>query len=307
MDKLFFAILLSLSLSACASLQIQHARSEVQIVEDLAYQGDQNPRHRLDLVLPKYRATSFPVVVFVHGGYWNSQDKGYFRPFTGLYTNIGIALAKRGIGTAIVDYRIYPEVSIEGELSDVAQSIAWVQKNIANYGGDPSKMVLAGHSAGGHMVALLAAEQTRLIAAGVDLNGIIGLAPISAIWDLEDMEKVKGKAFNESTTYPVFGTEDQVWKDLSPQTYLHQLQIPMHLIYGSNDEAYIMQQNKDILANKTIFDGFGPHVLEVGASEIPNYTHEDMVLKVGQAQDPVTDALADFVFQQVKRSKGEAQ
>lgn len=306
MFKFILPLVLSFMLSACAGMQIQQARSEVQIIDDLAYQADQNPRHRLDLILPKFRATLFPVVVFVHGGYWNSQDKSYFRPFTGLYANIGIALAKRGIGTAIVDYRIYPEVSIEGELSDVASSTAWVQQNIAKYGGDPAKIVLAGHSAGGHMVALLACEQTRLLAAGVDLNGLIGLAPMSAIWDLEGMQRSKSEAFNASTTYPVFGTEPQVWKDFSPQTYLHQLRVPTQLIYGSKDEEYIIHQNKLLETNPALSDGFVSDDLVISATEIPDYTHEDMVLKVGQETDPVADSLADFVWQ-VSRSKREAQ
>jgi len=89
---------------ACAcngSMEAYFAEDVVHQIDDQVYvDGSTNPRQRLDLVIPR-DAPGFPVVVFIHGGFWIHQDKDYFQPFVGLYHNVGIALGRHGIGSAI--------------------------------------------------------------------------------------------------------------------------------------------------------------------------------------------------------------
>ena len=77
-----------------------------------------------------------------YGGYWIHQDRDYFEPVTGLYHNVGIALARRGIGVATISYRLVPDVPFEDELDDVALATKWTHDHIAEHGGDPNRIVL---------------------------------------------------------------------------------------------------------------------------------------------------------------------
>jgi acetyl esterase/lipase len=144
----------------------------VETSKDISYvQGTSNPRQRLDVYVPR-GGSGFPVVVFIHGGYWIAQDKDYFAPLVGLYGNVGRALARRGIGVVVLNYRLVPDVAFPEQLSDVVSAIRWTQDNVERYGGDPRRLVVAGHSAGGHMAALLALDPARLRTGGVDAGSI---------------------------------------------------------------------------------------------------------------------------------------
>ena len=89
---------------------------------------------------PATRRT-FPVLVFLHGGSWRSGDRS-------LYKALGDRLARAGIGVAIPSYRLMPQNPHPAQIEDVAAAFAWVVRNIAQHGGDPSRIYLSGHSAG---------------------------------------------------------------------------------------------------------------------------------------------------------------
>ena len=132
-------------------------------------------RQRLDLYLPAASATDpagAPVIVFFYGGNWNSGARGD-------YLFAGEAFASQGFVTVLADYRLYPEVKFPDFLNDSARAFAWVEKNIARFGGDPRRIVLAGHSAGAYNAAMLAFNPAYLRAAGADpasVKAFVGLA-----------------------------------------------------------------------------------------------------------------------------------
>ena len=132
-------------------------------------------RQRLDLYLPAAPATDpagAPVIVFFYGGNWNSGARGD-------YLFAGEAFASQGFVTVLADYRLYPEVKFPDFLNDSARAFAWVEKNIARFGGDPRRIVLAGHSAGAYNAAMLAFNPAYLRAAGADpasVKAFVGLA-----------------------------------------------------------------------------------------------------------------------------------
>ena len=88
-------------------------------------------------------------MVFFYGGSWTTGRRG-------LYRFVGAALAERGIVTVLPDYRLYPQVKFPLFVDDGALAVAWVQKHAHEFGGDPHRIVLMGHSAGGHEAAFLA-------------------------------------------------------------------------------------------------------------------------------------------------------
>ncbi|NMU91503.1 alpha/beta hydrolase [Achromobacter ruhlandii] len=129
------------------------------------------PRQRLDIYRPP-AVTRAPVVVFFYGGSWRSGDRADYR-------FVGDALAARGIVAVVADYRLYPEAGYPDFLRDAAMAVAWTQRHIDAYGGDPARVFVAGHSAGGYIAAMLALDGRWLGGAGsspATLAGWIGLA-----------------------------------------------------------------------------------------------------------------------------------
>lgn len=155
--------------------------ADVLELRDLAYQSEAaDPvRHRLDLYLPK-GVKSFPVLVLVHGGAWSVGDNRS----AGLYPSVAEFLAGRGIGVVMPNYRLFPGVKHPEPAKDVARAVAWTRANIARHGGDPKRLFLSGHSAGGHLAALLAADESYLRAEGMspaDLRGVIAVSGVYRI------------------------------------------------------------------------------------------------------------------------------
>jgi acetyl esterase/lipase len=113
-----------------------------------------------------------PVVVFFYGGSWQSGDRGD-------YLFVGEALASRGFVAVVPDYRTWPETAFPGFIEDAAAAVRWAHDHAREFGGDPSRLFLMGHSAGAQMAALLATDGHYLYAQKLeksDLRGVIGLA-----------------------------------------------------------------------------------------------------------------------------------
>ena len=161
--------LLGLAVGACSPLQALDTlvpETTYREVRNLTY-GD-GERQKLDLYLPLQRDNATPVVVFFYGGSWKSGERRNYR-------FVGEALASRGIVTVVPDYRLYPEIRYPAFLQDSAAAVAWVKRQIAAYGGDPSRVFLAGHSAGAYNAAMLAVDPQYLNAAIGGSAGICGV------------------------------------------------------------------------------------------------------------------------------------
>jgi acetyl esterase/lipase len=136
---------------------------------DLAY-GDA-ARERLDVYAPR-GARNRPVVIFFYGGSWTQGSKADYR-------FVGAALAERGFVTVLPDYRLYPAVTFPAFCEDGARAIAWVEAHAPEFGGDPERIVLMGHSAGAHIAAFLAFDHAFVAKAGADARAIVGLVGLS--------------------------------------------------------------------------------------------------------------------------------
>lgn len=168
-------ILSTFLLAGCSGIGMLNAvtpSSSYTLNADVAY--GTHPRQKLDIYRPTGTrpATGWPVVVFFYGGSWNDGARGD-------YQFVGEALAARGVVTLVADYRLYPEVRYPDFLSDSAQALAYGFDQVARLGGDPKRMFVMGHSAGGYNAAMLALDARWLMAAGYGpdkLAGWIGLA-----------------------------------------------------------------------------------------------------------------------------------
>ena len=142
--------------------------------------GDQ-PDERLDL-FPAARPGA-PVLVFIHGGYWRSlskDDHAFLAP----------ALVAAGATVVIPGYSLCPAVTIEDIALQMVRALDWVWRNVEAHGGNPDRIVVAGHSAGGHLAAMLLCCRWRDRAADLPLNLVHGALSISGLYDLEPLRHV---------------------------------------------------------------------------------------------------------------------
>lgn len=140
-------------------------------VTDIPYsqKTDDYAKERLKLdIYYREGAKDLPVVVWFHGGGLVQGEK-----------QIPWKLKEKEVVLVGVNYRLLPNVSIDKTLDDAAESVAWVVTNIANYGGDPKKIVVSGHSAGGYLTLMLALDTKWLDRYGVDANSMAGYVPFS--------------------------------------------------------------------------------------------------------------------------------
>jgi acetyl esterase/lipase len=141
---------------------------------DLPYGED--PRQRLDVYSPR-QALNRPVVIFWYGGSWTMGSKANYR-------FVAAALAARGFVTVVPDYRLYPAVTFPAFCEDGAHALAWVEAHAREFGGDPQRIVLMGHSAGAHMAAFIAYNHAFDEQAGAETKSIVGLVALSGPYAL---------------------------------------------------------------------------------------------------------------------------
>ncbi len=276
-------------------LRLFSAQHDVEVFRDIPYVPESDDRkHRLDLYRPRHKK-HYPTVIFLHGGWWTSGDKNYFAAFTGLYGNVGSALARRGIGAVIPNYRLAPAVPFAGMVADAAKAVRWTQRRIADYDGNPRQLFVAGHDAGGQMAALFAADKRLLRDANVDLNDILGFVPMSAVYDLEVMLTCMDAVFNDNNTRAAFGREPHSLSRWSPAMHLRLGTPPMLLLTAENDTECLQRQAQ---AAKKKLDELNS---KPKAAVIKGYSHIDMVLKFGHKDDPVIKHMISFIDERTEK------
>lgn len=141
-------------------------------------------RNKLDIWVPAGATKSdrLPVLVWLYGGGWYSGARGD-------YGFVGRAFAKQGFVVVIPDYRLVPKGHWPDFLEDSAAAVVWTQAHIADYGGDPDRIALAGHSAGAYNAAMLALDPQWMRAAGSDTGVIRGVAALAGPYDFYPFEK----------------------------------------------------------------------------------------------------------------------
>jgi arylformamidase len=121
-----------------------------------------------------------PVLVFIHGGYWRALDKAD-------HSFIAPAFNAEGAVVVVPNYALCPAVSVEHIVLQMAAALAWVWRNVARYGGDPARIALVGHSAGGHLAAMLLSCRWKELADDLPAQPMAGALSISGLYDLEPL------------------------------------------------------------------------------------------------------------------------
>ena len=200
--RAFGALGVALLASACSVLAtfdtlVPKDAGSTRVARAVPY--GEGPRRMLDIYAPAgAHASALPVIVFFYGGSWATGDRRY-------YSFVGRALAARGFVTVIPDYRLVPEVTYPGFVEDGAAAVNWTASHIGDYGGDPRRIVLAGHSAGAYIAAMLSVDKQWLGEGHKAVRGLVGLAgPYDfAPFTLETTRQAFGSAPDAAATQPV--------------------------------------------------------------------------------------------------------
>jgi len=263
-------------------------RRTVRIVEDVPYVlGRSDSKHQLDLYLPRTRQDPWPVIVFVHGGFWKPFDRRMLQPLTGLHGCVGVALANAGIATAVVSYRQRPEAaSIQDALDDVALAIRYVVDNIGREGGDPARVYVVGHSAGALLTALLALEPDHLGKAGVPVGHVRGFAALAGPYDLARLASFADSGLASEVKASASGSEIERY---SPERQVRPGYPPMLLLVGADEGPSMLGEQRSMAAAlRKVGDN-------VTTAELPGTDHMGLIMHLSRTGSRARSELLTFI------------
>jgi acetyl esterase/lipase len=319
----FVALFVAASEPPIASAQDARLSTfEVLSVKNVAYyEGkDADNQHKCDVFYPR-GGEKCPVVVLVHGGAWMYGDKSCL----GLYSAVGKFLARNGIVAVLPNYRLTPWVKHPEHVKDVARAVAWTKKNCDKYGGRADHVFIAGHSAGGHLAALLGTDETYLKGEGLKRSDIKGVIAVSGLYRIPELNvrldlgaegeksgviaKVApvsdlsinmplltlmggSKTAFEWTVSPfslVFGDDPKVRKQASPIEFVERGLPPFLVLYAENDLPTLADMAEE----------FGKRLADkdctVDVRKIPRRRHNTIMFNATSLDDPVAGAMLDFI------------
>ena len=205
--------------TSCAFKNVHRSKNITYLRADAAIN---KPAQQLNIFAPAKHKGLNDVLIFVYGGSWNSGRKD-------IYNFFGTRWARKNVVTVIVDYPKSPKANYDEMALNIAKSVKWVKENVASYGGDPDRIFISGHSAGGHLAALVGIKNDYFMRVGI-ANPLKGIVLIDAA-GLDMYGYLKEEGFEPGNTYLNTFTNDPVqWKAASPMYHLHTDMPPM-LIY----------------------------------------------------------------------------
>jgi len=277
-----------------AALYRKASLPDDHLLRNQAYGPD--ARQVLNLFLPVEAGSraepGWPVVIFVHGGSWNSGDKDLTVGGADVYGNIARYLATQGIGAAVISYRLQPQVTLQEQVEDVARAAGWIHRHIASQGGRADRIFLYGHSAGAQLAAYTAFNSPLLTAAGVPPECIRGVIPVSgAGLDLTDQETYRlGHSVEYYHRTFRMGGDPAAWQhDGSATSFIRPGSPPCLVIVGAQEERPMIRQSvrlDEVLTAKGV-----PHQF----LSIPGQNHLRIVLALSRPDKIAGPAVVDFI------------
>lgn len=220
-----------------------------------------------------------PLIVFVHGGGWKHGDK---RSATGMQKVEH--LTREGFAFASINYRLGPDATVEQQAADVAASVAWLRRRAPRLGIDASRIVLMGHSAGAHLVALVGTDPRYLAAAGLSLSDLRGVVALDgAGYDIPRQVAAAGRLMR-GTYMEAFGLEPARQRALSPALQSFKPDSPAFLI-AHIDRADGKAQS-EALAKALVQAGIPAEVYAAGGTGLIGHLEINRLL--GRADFPTT-------------------
>ena len=259
---------------------------EMRVARDLPYAEPKSERNTLDIYSADDGTAAVkprrPVIVWIHGGGWRRGDKAVMDHKPQAYVD-------RGFVFAAINYRFYPDVTIQQMMGDVAKAIGWVHGHVREYGGDPERLIVMGHSAGAHLAALVCTDERYLKFEGLPLATIKGCVPL----DVAALDIPKRMADSPDTSgnfVALFGATTEAQQQASPVTFVApNKNIPPFLILHITSRRETTEQSQ-WFAEKLKAAGVPATVVSCEGK-----THATLNSDLGQPEDAPTLAIDQFL------------
>ena len=190
-----------------------------------------------------------PVFVFLHGGGWRSLTSKEF-------SCVALGLVPLGITTVVVNYSVAPKVSIDEITRQARSAVAWVLSNISKYGGNPSRVVLGGHSAGAHLTAMCLQTPWKDDYGFANNDPLTGAVLVSGLYDLQPLRY--------SSLQPQMQLDDGVIRRNSPMFSVRASATPALIAWGADEPSEFGRHSEDFNANWIAAGNRSRRVLQAG-------------------------------------------
>jgi acetyl esterase/lipase len=280
--KLFISFVVALALASQLDAQV--------IRRDVKYSEQADPHLTLDVYAPA-NAKNLPVVFWIHGGGWQVGDKAdvKIKPQ---------AFMEKGFVFVSTNYRLLPKVDMATLVGDVAKSFGWMHRHIAEFGGDPNRVLVAGHSAGAQLAALICTDERWLKSQGIPMNVLIGCVPVDGdTYDIPAIIETAETRWQVHHLPPAkfghrekFGNDPQKFRDFSAVYHVEKGKgiPPFLLLYVANHPDTSAQAMH-----------FGEVLKEAGVATTlfgaKDTYHDKLNDDLGISDDPATKALYEFI------------
>lgn len=281
------AIFVAALLSACSPARILNSlvpTDGMTATRNIAY-GTHN-RQQLDVYAPvsmQAAPTKRPVIVFFYGGSWDSGSKD-------AYLFVAEALTSKGFIAVIPDYRVYPEVIYPEFLNDGASAFQWTKDNIEKYGGDVNNIFVAGHSAGAHIAAMLAFDQTWLATQKLNSTSIRGFIGLAGPYDFLPLTSARLKEIFPSNEIQALSQPIRYARGNAPSALL---------LAGDADTVVALKNTRNFSARIRELNGRVQEKYYVGMGHVKIVTVLAAPFREGQT---VLDDITEFVRVESARS-----
>jgi acetyl esterase/lipase len=237
----------------------------VQVRRDQAY--GPHERHRADVFTAKAAAAARPIVVFVHGGGFGRGAKSTPGQFA--YDNVGYWAAEHGLVGVAINYRLAPEFQYPAGAEDVGRAVQWLRDHAREFGGDPARIFLWGHSAGGaHVADYLVRTPRPNVAGAILLSPVLAAVP---------------------TWKSYYGEDETRYTSMSSLPKLGNVSLPMLVAWAELDPPdFVPDTEKLVAARKAATK---PTV----SLRLPNHSHLSEAYAVGTADESLTAPILNFI------------
>ncbi len=232
MSVLYFAIRFSLfcTIWSLWPASVFSAERTPTVIKEIPYPGATkgDRRRSLDLYVPAKSERRPPMMIFVHGGFWVVSDDDYR-----IGPAIAETLSREGVAVALLRYRLAPKVSYRAQLADVAAGVALVLREAQRYRYDNSRIFISGHSAGGHLAAMVALDGSYLGKHQASPQSLAGVVMFSGLYDLSPKHSIS--EHQRLAIEKTFGRDPAVLKQASPVSHVRGGAPPFLILTAQRD------------------------------------------------------------------------
>lgn len=254
------------------------ARARLDARLDLAYgasEGQTLDIFPANLVPAAAGSEPAPLLAFIHGGYWQSLDKGDFSYLAPAFVEAGIAFAS-------LNYDLAPKVGVGEIVGQIRSALVWLARHGPAHGVDPARIFVAGHSAGGQLAVMALVTDWPALAGAVPADLVKGACTVSGVYELEPLRL--------SYHQEVLGLDPETVRSMSPLRCLPDRAGPLVCAVGSEETAEFLIQQDELVA------AWRDRGLAVRVVALPGRNHFSAVDALGDPRHPLFEAARALVL-----------